>query len=123
MFPGERDQHLTETIHGIPDHQQFLAEPEAQTGRNLVVSGPADMEPPALFDPDLSDQQRFYSSMDILELFIERIFRDPICRKSEEDLHHSGGWFRFDDPLPVQHQQVSNVDQHICLCDPVVRIP
>ncbi|KUG20571.1 hypothetical protein ASZ90_009681 [hydrocarbon metagenome] len=100
--------------------EQFVPEPDPDAGGDLVVARPPDVEPPADLFADPVDQVCLLPCVDILKAIIVCALRQAVLVEIEQHGHQRPCGPVFDDPLPVQHQQVRHVDQDVRPGDPVI---
>ncbi len=110
---GKGEEHLPELQEGCHLLEQFLPEPDPDTGRNFVVPRPADMEPPADLGARGFDEDRLDPRMDVLETVIEGLLGDSLVMHFQQGGEELFCHPAVNDLLLVQHQHVRNIHQDI----------
>ncbi len=122
MGGGNAEQGLPQVDKRPHEGDDLLFEPHPHAGGDLVVPGPPHVEAAADVLPDPVDEVSLLSGVDVLEPFVERLFREAVVVEVEERRHQRPCRCFFDDPLPGEAEEVCHVHEKVHLRDPAVGV-
>ncbi len=109
------DQRLTQLKQGGQRVDEEFTGPHAKTGRNLVISAPAKMHPPARIRTRISHELSFDPGMDILAGHIEYIGRKTVFHIAQQRREQFFCRYCIDQILFSKHQDMRDINPDIAV--------
>ncbi|OQC65075.1 MAG: hypothetical protein BWX50_01526 [Euryarchaeota archaeon ADurb.Bin009] len=120
MGGGNVEEGPPEAGERLDEGDEFLLQAYPDTGRDLVVSGPAHVEAAAEVLPGPADEVGLFPGVDVFVVLIERLLREAVVVEVEERRHQRTGRGFVDDPLPREAEEVRHIHEEVRLRDPAV---